>query len=135
MTSEPRSHRDLWEGLLGEDADGPFWVGARCASCHALALGARDLCPVCWSRNTMVRSPAGRTGRVYSCTIVHQSADGFETPMIVGYVDIEEGLRVFAHLESAVGTSLIGAEVALSTARLRRAADGAWLIGPRYRPL
>ncbi len=83
----------------------------------------------------MAPSPAGRKGRVYSCTIVHQSADGFETPMTVGYVDIEEGLRVFAHLESAEATSLIGADVALSTARLRRAADGSWLIGPRYRAL
>jgi uncharacterized OB-fold protein len=123
------AERPAWEGLLGRDEHGPYLVGARCASCRALSLGLRDLCPNCWRRNTLQPVSIGRMGRVYTCTTVHHAPGGIETPFAVGYVDIEEGIRVFAHLSEGVG---IGAEVALTAARVRHAPDGAWLTGPRY---
>ena len=95
---------------------------ARCFSAFATCArtaGAAHLQPV----------SIGRTGRVYTCTTAHHAPEGIEAPFAVGYVDIEEGVRVFAHLTEGVA---IGAEVALTAARVRRAPDGGWLTGPRY---
>jgi uncharacterized OB-fold protein len=81
----------------------------------------------------MTEIPIGRTGRLYSSTVIHAAPPGFEAPYAVGYVDIEHGLRVFAHLETGVAAPAIGDEVELTVAPLRRDAAGGWLSGPQYR--
>jgi uncharacterized OB-fold protein len=44
----------------------------------------------------MERVPLGRVGTLYSFTIVYVAPRGFTAPYAVGYVDLPEGLRVFA---------------------------------------
>src|SRR5215475_8362374 len=88
----------ICEGLFGNDEGGPYLIGGRCTSCDFVTLGVRDVCPMCWSRNVMRPMPIGRTGRVYTCTIIHQAPEGYAAPFAVGYIDLDDGVRVFAHL-------------------------------------
>ena len=53
----------IWPGLMGVDATGPYLIGGRCASCGAVSLGVRDVCARCWSTGEMEAVPIGRTGR------------------------------------------------------------------------
>lgn len=125
--------RPIWDGLMGEDARGPFLIGGKCAKCGFVTLGVRDTCPECWSRNAMTPTPIGRRGTLYTHTVIHQVPAGYAAPFAVGYVDLEGGVRVFAHLENTPETLRIGGEVCLTAAKLRQDKDGAWLVGPRYR--
>jgi uncharacterized OB-fold protein len=58
---------------------------------------------------------------------------GFDQPYAVGYVDLPEGIRVFAHLESGDASPEIGDAVELTFAPLRKNKEGHAGVGPRYR--
>lgn len=124
--------RPIWDGLMGEDADGAYLIGGRCTACSFTTLGVRDICPDCWAGGTMAKIPIGRRGTLYTYTVIHQLPAGYDAPFAVGYVDLEDGVRVFAHIETAPDTLQIGAELELTAAPLRKDADGVWLSGPRY---
>jgi uncharacterized OB-fold protein len=132
--SEPtRTLKDqAWPGLLGFDEQGPYLIGGRCLACDAVAFGMRDICPRCWSSDGMRPTPIGRTGRLYSCTTIHQAPDGFAAPYLVGYVDLPEGVRAFAHIDAGVARPEIGEDVVLRIAPVRRSRDGGLLDGPVF---
>ncbi len=123
----------LWPDLGGEDDKGPYLQGGTCARCGHVVLGMRTLCPKCWAENALVATPVGRTGRLYTRTTIHAMPSGFDQPYAVGYVDIPEGIRVFAHLESGGGSPDIGDAVELTFAPLRKDKEGRAGVGPRYR--
>jgi uncharacterized protein len=127
--------RPIWNGLTGEDEQGSFLVGGRCTRCGFLTLGSRDLCPNCWTRNAMQPCPIGRVGTLYTYTIVHQLPTGYKEPFAAGYIDIEEDVRIFAHIENTPESLRIGARLQLQIAPLRQDEHGAWLYGPRYRAI
>ena len=134
MSANPDSAKPqpLWDGLTGEDEKGPFLVGGRCSHCGFVTLGVRDLCPSCWTRNAMTPAPIGRTGRLYSFTVIHQLPEGYTEPYAVGYLDIEGEIRVFAHIRQDPASLAIGKSLALAVAPLRKDRAGNWLTGPRY---
>ena len=96
-------------------------------------LGVRDICPECWAEGTMSEVPIGRHGTLYTYTVIHQLPHGYEEPFAVGYVDLADGVRVFAHIENASKSLVIGADLELASMRLRRDDEGVWLSGPVYR--
>ena len=123
----------LWPDLGGEDAKGAYLQGGTCGRCRHVVLGMRTLCPKCWAENTLVATPVGRVGRLYTRTTIHAMPSGFDEPYAVGYVDLPEGIRVFAHLERGEQSPAIGDAVELTFAPLRKGKDGQAGLGPRYR--
>lgn len=124
--------RPIRDGLFGEDAEGPYLVGGRCRACGFVTLGARPICPRCLAEDAMGEEPIGRAGTLYTATVIYQAPAGFAAPFAVGYVDVEEGVRVFAHVETAPRPA-IGGRVRLTLAPLKADADGIPLVGPLYR--
>lgn len=122
----------LWPGLVGSDDHGPFIEGGRCGACGGLALGVRDICPFCHAEGRMGQERIGRRGTLYSATIVHQAPRGFSAPFRIGYVDVEEGVRVFSHIETGPGAAQIGDSVTLTLGPVKTGEDGAALVGPLY---
>lgn len=133
MTVQDDAQDDsLWPGLAGTDALGPFLHGSRCAACGHVMLGKRARCTRCWETGRIEAVALGREGRVYSRTVIHAAPDGFSGPYTVGYVDLAEGVRVFAHMASGVDSASIGDAVRLEIVPLRRV-NGTDRTGPRYR--
>ena len=130
--SDNLADRPIWDGLMGVDEDGPYLVGGSCATCGFITLGVRAICPECWAEGTMTGVPIGRSGRLYTFTIIHQLPNGYSEPFAVGYVDLADGIRVFAHIDNTPESLVIDRELRLSRARLRRGDDGSWLSGPLY---
>ena len=125
--------RPIWDGLMGVDDEGAYLVGGACAppvdsSRSACVTSARSAGP----KETMREAPIGRSGRLYTYTIIHQLPPGYVEPFAVGYVDLADGIRVFAHIENRPECLVVGRRLRLTSARLRRGDDGAWLSGPRY---
>jgi len=106
--------KPAWQGLWGRDASGAYLIGGRCRKCNGYALGIREFCPHCSAQNTLQEDRIGRTGRLYSATVVHQGPSGFKAPYRVGYVDIEGGVRIFAHIENGAAGPKVGETVELN---------------------
>jgi uncharacterized OB-fold protein len=123
---------EIWPGLTGQDGQGAYIAGAKCSHCGFVVLGPHDLCPSCWTRQAMAPVPIGRSGTLYSYSVIEQLPSGYQKPFAIGYIDIEEGLRVFAHLRNEPETLRIGSQVALEVAALTQGSDQSWRYGPRY---
>lgn len=122
----------IWPDLFGSDARGPHLVGGRCNSCGATTLQVRTYCPSCWQTETMVATPIGREGTLYTYTVLHQVPAGFAVPIAVGYVDLPEGVRVFAHLDQSPETLRPGAKLCLSIKPIKTDEKGTAQYGPSY---
>lgn len=123
-----------WPDLWDADEHGPYLVGTRCARCGGVALGVRDVCPHCLNRGEgLARDRLGRRGRIYTATTIHQAPPGFEVPLRVGYVDLEDDVRIFTHIEQGEHAPVIGGEVELAIETVKTDTEGRALSGPVYR--
>lgn len=93
-------------------------VGGRCGNCGALFFPSAHVCPECMSEAVEPADLASE-GTLYSWSVVHVAPKGWNTPYIAGYVDLADGVRVFAHITGADGSSLeMDMPVSLTTAVL-----------------
>lgn len=83
-----------------------FWEGARrgelriqrCASCEKLRHPPGPGCPACGSLDWDTVRSSGR-GVVHSYAVHHHPAiPGFEYPLAIGLVDLEEGTRLVSNI-------------------------------------
>nr|ACL11820.1 hypothetical protein [Mycolicibacterium brisbanense] len=71
--------------------------GGGCADCGAAAFPCPELCPNCLI--PMAPRLLGRRGVLYTYSAIHSGPAGRNTPYTVGYVDLPDGARVFAHID------------------------------------
>jgi uncharacterized OB-fold protein len=71
-----------------------------------------------------VDEPMSRRGVLYSWTTVHVGPARMNKPITLGYVDLENGIRVFSHLSSNGQNLKIGQAVRLTVGRVGTEADG-----------
>ena len=85
------------EGLFGSD-DGESWLlGNKCTDCGQIFFPAKPFCFECRNRD-MASVKFGRKGRLYSYAVSHLASCHFTAPYVAGWVDCDEGVRVFAPL-------------------------------------
>lgn len=112
----------LADEVLANDADGrPVLIGGCCNACGAALFPFAAVCPHCMSED-MRREPMPRQGKLYSFTRVHVGPKTWEKPFAVGYVDLENGVRVFSHLRGEAFE--IDAPVELAVANIGMSAEG-----------
>ncbi len=106
---------------VGVDAQGqPVLLGAACGACGTRIFPAAGVCPHCMSE-AMAIEAMPRRGRLYSFSIVHTGPRKWPRPMSVGYVDLYNGVRVFAQLR---GRPRIDAAVELGIDTVAQGTDG-----------
>lgn len=77
-------------------ADKGTLMASRCAPCGVVAYPPLRQCPKCWGE--LDAQPLSNRGRLYTYSTVHVAPAGRSVPYTIGYVDLPEGARVFAHL-------------------------------------
>lgn len=86
-----------WE--LPADKDGtPTLLASQCMRCKETFFPLLKVCPRCLEEPQTIF--LGDTGILYTYTIIHIGPQGYATPYAVGYVDMPEGVRLFAQLDS-----------------------------------
>lgn len=103
VISKRRAGEVMGGGFVADprpQVQGEAVVGVRCGTCGYPSAPAAPWCPVCQSRE---QKPAafGPGGTVWSSTLVQIPVGRWKPPYAIAYLDLDEGPRVLAHLETA----------------------------------
>lgn len=81
-----------------ENPDGTIrLVATECRDCGQRVFPPTEVCPECMSESIKFFELSEK-GTLYSWSVVHAAPKNWITPYIAGYVDMPEGVRVFAHI-------------------------------------
>ena len=126
-------HPDLLE--IPQDGP-PYLIGYKCKSCGKVWFPKFTPCPNpdCWSED-MEAIPLSRKGKIYSATDVYIGQPSMREymPLMMGYVDLPEGIRIFTQLEGKVGTFHCGDEVELVTGPIRNNKKGEPIMSYKFK--
>jgi uncharacterized OB-fold protein len=115
----------------------PYLIGSKCSKCGVYLFPSKKICPACFD-DAMPEVSLSRRGKVYSYTIIRQAASGFHVPYATVYVDLPEGVRVFAQCDLSCwekGEPKIGQEVELVLGSVRTDEQGNQVIGIKFNPV
>lgn len=86
------------EQLAVQTPLGPRLLGSVCRTCDQKMLGRRFVCSHCMGSD-LEESLFGPSGTLYSYTVIRVSPR-FSGPQPMGYVDLDEGVRVLALIDA-----------------------------------
>ena len=113
----------------------PYLIGSACRKCSARLFPPVTICPECLSED-LVSLDLSRRGTLYSFSTVHVAPRGWNVPYVAGYVDLPEGVRVFAHVVGAESESLdMDMAVELTTAELGIDSEGSFFSSYAFTPV
>jgi benzoylsuccinyl-CoA thiolase BbsA subunit len=126
-------HPDLFEVSQG---DLPYLKGYKCKNCGKIWFPKFVPCPNpdCWSEEMEIIK-LSRRGRIYSATDVYVGQPTMREymPMAMAYVDLPEGVRVFAQLQGEIGSFKCGDEVELVAGPIRSNREGKPIISYKFK--
>ncbi len=134
--NEPQegSPRPFREGLFSTDANNPFLVANRCKACGRFFFPARPFCFDCFERE-MIECQIGKRGTLYSFTTCHMPSSHFQPPYTAGWIDLAEGIRIFAPITNGHSDDLrVGMEMELVIDEIYREGNSS-IVGYKYRPI
>ena len=117
---------------VGPDGKG-YLVGGRCPECGAFYFPARSVCSRCLCGD-LERVPLSSSGSLYTYTVIHQSLPQFETPYVLGYVDLDDNVRVAGQLVDVEADALELGMRLTTQVEPREGADGEPVLWFRFRP-
>ena len=121
------------KGLFTEDAPGGRLLGSRCKSCGQLYFPPAVLCYECL-KEEMETVPLNRKGKLVAYTISYMASIHFEPPYAVGWIELPEGVHVFAPLKGGEEDLKVGMDMELIIEKLWDE-DGKEVIGYKFQPL
>ena len=117
---------------VGPDGKGHL-IGGRCPGCGAFYFPARSVCSRCLCGDLEI-VPLCSTGTLYTYTVIHQSLPQFETPYILGYVDLDDNVRVAGQIFGVDVDALeLGMRVTIQV-EPRDNPDGKQVLWFRFKP-
>ena len=79
-------------------------VGGRCRSCGLASAYVPPICP-CGQAGQVESCGFGPGGTVFSSTVLHIPVPERPPPTCLAYVDVDDGPRILAHVELALGVA------------------------------
>lgn len=117
-----------------EEHDGHLHlVGMRCSACGTCAFPARELCALCGTTEGLVRQRLAPRGRLYTFSEVHAGPKEFPSPYVIGFVDLEDGVRVVARLQGSATSLSPDQWVEVTTGTVRVRANGTQVVSYQFR--
>jgi uncharacterized OB-fold protein len=122
------------EGTFLENVDGGVLTANKCKSCGQIFFPKAAYCLSCLGED-MEEVKLSRRGKLYTYTIGRLPSMHFESPYAIGYVDLPEGVRVFAPLVMMEDKPLqIGMDMEVTIDKLWQEEDNE-IIGYRFKPV
>ncbi len=123
--------------LPGAPDEAPRLIGQKCESCGLTLYPPKSVCPKCWQSEGLREALLGPYGTLFTYSVVRIGTPEYakKTPYAIGYVDLAEGVRVFAQLAVAdFGDLAIGLEMELFIDELYTDDNGQNVMGYKFRP-
>jgi uncharacterized OB-fold protein len=122
------------EGLFVEGTDGGRLVANKCETCGQVFFPKADFCFSCFGEK-MKETLLSSRGKLYSYSIGHMPSMHFAPPHAVGYVDLPEGVRIFAPFKMIDGKPFeIGMEMEVLIEDLWEEEERV-MVGYKFQPL
>lgn len=122
------------DGILVDGADGVTLAANRCKSCGRVYFPKSKFCLDCLG-NELEDLPLNKRGKLFSYTTPGMPSTHFKPPYAVGFVEMPEGLRVFAPLDIMADKPFkIGMEMEVHEDTLWTEGEKEY-VGFRFRPL
>jgi uncharacterized OB-fold protein len=128
------------EGLMhlsSSAGDESYLIGSKCKACGAVAFPKRVVCHKCLSQD-MAEIPLSKKGKLASFIVSWAAPSGFTPPLIMGYIDLPEGVRflsVITGCKPSPQALELGQEMELVIEKLRTDADGNHVMIYKYKPV
>ena len=123
--------------LSSSSPDESYLIGSRCRSCGAVAFPGRVVCHRC-HRDNLEEMPLGTRGKLVSFVVAWAVPEGFEPPMMLGYIDMPEGVRLLSMItgcEPSYNALELGQEMGLVSEEVRTDEAGNQVIAFKFRPV
>jgi uncharacterized OB-fold protein len=102
------------KGLFNLEGQEAHLIGIQCGRCHISFFPKREFCSNCFQSDRMKEVNLSKMGTLYTYTTVFQGKPNFNAPYSLGFVDLKEGVRIFAPLLDVAPEDLrIGMEMEL----------------------
>lgn len=122
------------EGAFVEDPEGGRLLANRCKSCGQVFFPKASFCLSCLNEG-MEELKLSRRGKLYSYAIGYMPSSHFQPPYAIGYVDMPEGVRIFAPLEIMEDKPFsVGMDVEVMIEKLWHE-DDKEVIGYKFKPV
>ena len=108
-------------------------MGFKCDDCGKTSFPVYELCPFCSSDNGE-KTQLSKTGRLFSYSITRVPVGPYKPPIIAGYIDLPEGVRVFGQIRAAAENVKTGMRLKMETGTIWTEKDGTEVIGYYYTP-
>ncbi|OGO17248.1 MAG: hypothetical protein A2Z15_05805 [Chloroflexi bacterium RBG_16_50_11] len=129
------------EGIFNQPAspgEKPYLIGAKCQRCGYISFPRLMVCPRCVMKDTMAEIHLSGRGRIDTFSTCFAALPGFPAPTIQGYVNLEEGARIWSLITGIEPTDAAlktGIEVELVIEKLRTDAEGNEIMSYKFRPV
>ena len=123
--------------LPSDPEDEPYLIGSTCISCGRSFFPRRSVCPDCLKQGTMEEKALSRLGGLFTYYVSMVAPLGFQAPFAAGYIDLPEGVRVYAPLTGfdLLRTSLrLGTKMELIVDKIYEDEHGNDVIGYKFKP-
>jgi uncharacterized OB-fold protein len=108
-------------------------IGMRCPVCETRVFPAKDICHECGNEKGLEPALLSPTGTLYSFTEVHVALKGFPSPYVLGYVDLDDGVRVFGQVEHPAAELKVDEPMRLVLGVVKANAEGVPVISYKFR--
>jgi uncharacterized OB-fold protein len=128
------------QGLMHLSSSSPdenYLVGSKCRSCGAVAFPRRAVCHKC-HRDTLEEMPLGTCGKLVSFVVAWAVPEGFKPPMMLGYIDMPEGVRILSMItgcKPSYNALEIGQEMTLVFEQVRTDNAGNQVMAFKFKPV
>lgn len=110
--------------------------GQKCRACGVYQMPPRSTCRACRSQELQTHIFCGRA-TLFSFAELDTTPEGFDGPLLIALVDLEEGPRLAAQLTDVDPEDLvIGMKLEMVTRKIRElGTDGCIVYGYKFRPI
>lgn len=122
------------EGAFVVGAEGGILLANKCKSCGQVFFPKAVFCLTCLNED-MQELKLSRKGKLYSYTIGHMPSTHFMPPYAIGFVDMPEGVKIFAPLKMTEDKPFkIGMDMEVVIEKLWQEGDTE-VIGYKFQPV
>lgn len=127
------------EAWFKDSAEGMVLMGSRCEACKKVFFPKKEVCPNCFDFDGELKEvPLSKRGKLHSYALSVMGPPEMETPYVISFIDLPEGLKLFSVLtdcEPWDEVLQIGMEMEMVIGKIKQDESGTEILSYKFRPI